>query len=69
MKTHLGIIEKLRACTANEAEAELMFDHWGVIPGDPLDASSKAGELVLQTRKRKGLKNELPDPQDFMQKL
>lgn len=32
-----------------------MFDHWQIMQGDPLDATSKVFQIVQDTRKRKGL--------------
>lgn len=62
-----GFETDLRARTFGMAYCMLTFDHWGVVPGDPLDKSivlkpleiSKphqlARELMVKTRRRKGL--------------
>jgi len=47
----------------------MMFDHWAMINIDPLDPSTKAGQLVEQIRKRKGLKPEIPALDNFLDKL
>jgi hypothetical protein len=36
-----------------------LFDHWKQISGLPYE-DNKAGELVMNIRRRKGLKEELP---------
>jgi len=40
-----------------------------MIPSDPYDASTKAGSLVEQVRKRKGLKPGIPELENFIDKL
>ena len=37
--------------------------------GDPLDASSKAAQIVADTKKRKGLKEGMPDLANYLDKL
>ena len=46
-----------------------MFSHWEIIPGNPLDATSKVGQIVRAVRKRKGLKDEIPDLSEYLDKL
>jgi len=36
---------------------------------DPFDATSKAGTLVADIRKRKGLKGGIPELENFLDKL
>ncbi|CAH8573851.1 unnamed protein product [Heterobilharzia americana] len=50
-----GFTTDLRAATGGQAFPQCVFDHWQPYPGDPLDPSSKPGQVVLETRKRKGL--------------
>jgi elongation factor 2 len=65
-----GFTADLRAHTAGQAFPQCVFDHWAPIPGDPLDGSSKAGQVVLQVRKRKGLKEGgVPSLDNFVDKL
>ncbi|KAL4548903.1 hypothetical protein Ndes2526B_g01440 [Nannochloris sp. 'desiccata'] len=67
MKAYLPVIESfgfdstLRAATAGQAFPQCVFDHWEVLQADPMVAGSQANTLVLDIRKRKGLKPE-PSP-------
>jgi elongation factor 2 len=45
-----------------------VFDHWNQIKGLPYE-DQKAADLVLGIRKRKGIKEELPKLEDYMDKL
>jgi elongation factor 2 len=64
-----GFIAELRGATSGQAFAQCVFDHWQVLPGDPADPASKAGRLVAETRRRKGLAERLPTPENFLDKL
>ena len=37
-----------------------IFDHWGLVPGNPLEAESVSGKIVAEIRKRKGLAVDVP---------
>jgi len=75
IKAHLPVMESfgftadLRSNTAGQAFPQCVFDHWRVFPGDPLEAGSKHEEVVLATRKRKGLSFEVPPLDRFLDKL
>eukprot|EP01017_Pseudomicrothorax_dubius_P045928 TRINITY_DN8027_c0_g1_i1.p1 TRINITY_DN8027_c0_g1~~TRINITY_DN8027_c0_g1_i1.p1 ORF type:complete len:837 (-),score=282.49 TRINITY_DN8027_c0_g1_i1:137-2647(-) len=75
IKAHLPVAESfgftahLRSLTAGQAFPQCVFDHWAVLNGDPLEAGSKINTLVLEIRKRKGLKTGLPDLNDYLDKL
>lgn len=67
IKAYLPVMESfgfngdLRQATSGQAFPTLVFDHWQVLPGgSPLEAGSKVAQVVLDMRKRKGLKLELP---------
>jgi elongation factor 2 len=45
-----------------------VFDHWEVIKGLPL-TDAKATELVLGIRKRKGLKEEMPLLENYLDRM
>jgi elongation factor 2 len=47
---------------------QCFFDHWEKISGIPLE-DVKATEIVKQIRKRKGLKEEIPSIEDYLDKL
>jgi elongation factor 2 len=64
-----GFTSALREATSGNAFPQCVFDHWQVMSGDPLDASSVVGKAVLGVRKRKGLKLELPTAAALIDKL
>jgi elongation factor 2 len=64
-----GFTAHLRSLTAGQAFPQCVFHHWAEVAGDPLDPTSKAHDLVLNIRKRKGLKEGLPDLANFIDKL
>lgn len=64
-----GFTELLRGETGGQAFPQMVFDHWQVLPGNPLDAKSKAGMMVKATRKRKGLNEMVPALENFLDKL
>jgi len=59
----------LRALTAGQAFPQCVFSHWAEVNGDPLDTTSKAHEIVLNIRKRKGLKEGIPSLDNYVDKL
>ncbi|THH33133.1 hypothetical protein EUX98_g1015 [Antrodiella citrinella] len=66
-----GFETDLRTATQGQAFCLQMFDHWSIVPGDPTDTSIKlrplepasgqalARDLVLKTRRRKGLGDQI----------
>jgi len=60
------LTDELRAVTSGKAFVQMQFDHYDEVPGDPLEAGSKANLLVMQIRKRKNLKLALPTLADFL---
>jgi len=64
-----GFTEKLRAETGGQAFPQCVFDHWEILNDDPLEEGSKAYQLLLDIRKRKGLKVQLPLLDDYLDKL
>jgi len=66
-----GFTADLRSNTGGQAFPQCVFDHWQVMPGDPMDAesNSKPYQIVMATRKRKGLKDCLPDLQNYLDKM
>ncbi|KAM6498822.1 Calreticulin family domain containing protein [Amanita muscaria] len=66
-----GFETDLRTATQGQAFCLQVFDHWSVVPGDPMDTSIKlrplepasgqalARDLVLKTRRRKGLGDQI----------
>ncbi|KAF8711516.1 hypothetical protein AX14_013221 [Amanita brunnescens Koide BX004] len=66
-----GFETDLRTATQGQAFCLQVFDHWSIVPGDPTDTSIKlrplepasgqalARDLVLKTRRRKGLGDQI----------
>ncbi|KAF7794353.1 hypothetical protein EIP86_005487 [Pleurotus ostreatoroseus] len=66
-----GFETDLRTATQGQAFCMQVFDHWSIVPGDPTDTSIKlrplepasgqalARDLVLKTRRRKGLGDQI----------
>ena len=64
-----GFTQALRAATSGRAFPQCVFDHWELLSGNPLEAGSKANEIVEAIRKRKGLKAGVPNLENFIDKL
>merc|ERR1712002_781918 len=64
-----GFDSELRAATSGQAFPQCCFDHWQQIVQDPLEEGNIASKIVLDTRKRKGLSEELPPLDRFLDKL
>jgi len=64
-----GFTADLRSNTSGQAFPQCVFDHWKVVPGDPTEKGSKSLEIVALTRKRKGLPDEIPPLDRFLDKL
>ena len=64
-----GFTAELRQHTGGQAFPQCVFDHWKVMDGDPMDPATKPAKLVLETRKRKGLSEEVPSLDRFLDKL
>merc|ERR1719428_796395 len=66
-----GFTAALRSQTGGQAFPQCVFDHWQVMPGDPLDAASnsKPYQIVMDTKKRKGLKGAMPDLANYLDKM
>ena len=75
IKAYLPVIEsfgfssQLRAATSGQAFPQCVFDHWQIMNGSPLDAASKTGIIVKGIRKRKGLSEEVPALDRYLDKL
>ena len=63
-----GFSTLLRENSHGMACPQNFFDHWSPISGIP-EEDEKARELVLNIRKRKGLKEEIPTLQMLVDKL
>ena len=63
-----GFTAHLRSLTSGQAFPQSSFSHWEIINQDPFDPKSKAYEITMNIRKRKGLKQELPILSDYIDK-
>jgi len=64
-----GFTADLRSNTGGQAFPQCVFDHWQIMPGDPLEEGSKTNVIVEDTKKRKGLKPGNPDLANYLDKL
>lgn len=64
-----GFTGELRQATGGQAFPQMVFDHWATLGSDPLDPTSKAGEIVTAARKRHGMKDVVPGWQEYYDKL
>ena len=64
-----GFTADLRSNTGGQAFPQCVFDHWQLMPEDPFQEGSKSHEICQTTKKRKGLKLNLPDINNYMDKL
>ena len=65
----VGFTADLRSNTGGQAFPQCVFDHWEIMNGDAEDFTTKPGGIVQATRKRKGLSEELPPLDRFLDKL
>jgi elongation factor 2 len=63
-----GFTSDLRQATGGQAFPQLVFDHWELMNGNAVE-DLKLQEKILEIRKRKGLKYELPTLDKFMDRL
>jgi elongation factor 2 len=59
----------LQTKTSGQALATYAFNHWQLIATNPLEKGSKAEQIMLEIRERKGLKVEHPDLADYIDRL
>lgn len=64
-----GFAQLLRQNTSGQAFPQMIFSHWQLVNGEVYDEGSQANTIVMAVRERKGLKMELPDFNDFYDKL
>ena len=64
-----GFTAHLRSQTSGQAFPQCVFDHWQTVNGDPLDVSSKANQIVMNIRQRKGYDGGVPPLDRFLDKL
>lgn len=64
-----GFTADLRAATGGQAFPQMVFDHWQMYPGDPLEPGTLCNKTALAIRARKGLKEGIPTLDSYMDKL
>mmetsp|Transcript_14259 Transcript_14259/g.34374 ORF Transcript_14259/g.34374 Transcript_14259/m.34374 type:complete len:855 (+) Transcript_14259:559-3123(+) len=64
-----GFTADLRSNTGGKAFPQCSFDHWEAMSGSPHDEGTKCNEAVSNVRKRKGLKEGVPDLAQYLDKL
>lgn len=64
-----GFTADLRSNTGGQAFPQCVFDHWQIMGGDPLEPGTKPAQVVTDSRKRKGLKEGVPNLENFYDKL
>jgi elongation factor 2 len=64
-----GFTQHLRTETSGRAFPQCVFDHWEVITDDPYKEDSTSWNIIKQIRKRKGLKEEFPLAEDYIDRM
>eukprot|EP00455_Lapot_gusevi_P008830 TRINITY_DN138_c0_g1_i4.p2 TRINITY_DN138_c0_g1~~TRINITY_DN138_c0_g1_i4.p2 ORF type:complete len:686 (+),score=309.61 TRINITY_DN138_c0_g1_i4:223-2280(+) len=67
-----GFTQVLRQNTSGKAFPQMIFDHWEMVDGyniDAYDPSTKTNEIIMNVRRRKGMREEMPDFNDYYDKL
>ena len=64
-----GFSSELRLKTNDQTLSQCFIDYWQTVPGDPLDPASKCGKIVQEIRRIKGMKAEMPNAGDFLDKI
>ena len=64
-----GFTADLRSQTGGQAFPQCVFDHWQILPGDPMQEGTKPYQVVQTTKARKGLKPGNADLGNYLDKL
>ena len=64
-----GFSSLLRQATGGQAFPQMVFSHWATLPGDPTDPATKPGKIIVETRKRRGMKLVVPGYEEYYDKL
>jgi len=64
-----GFTADLRSNTGGQAFPQCIFDHWQIMPGDPMESGSKPSDIVEDIKKRKGLKPGPPSVDNYLDKM
>lgn len=75
LKAHLpvaesfGFAEDLRSGTGGRAFPQFVFDHWREVSGDPRSEGSESNAVVRELRRWKGLAEDIPPLDRFLDRL
>jgi len=70
VKESFGFNADLRQATGGQAFPQSVFDHWAILPGgSPADPTTMPGQTVVEMRKRKGVKENVPPYTEYYDKL
>jgi elongation factor 2 len=64
-----GFTALLRQNTGGQAFPQLIFSHWKAVQGSPYEEGSMCEKIATAVRKRKGLKDGMPNFNDYYDKL
>jgi len=64
-----GFTADLRSNTGGQAFPQCVFDHWQIMPGDPLEEGGKVNVIVEASKARKGLKPGNPSLDNYLDKM
>jgi len=64
-----GFTAHLRGMTQGQAFPQCVFDHWATLTGSPFEEGTKTRIVIDTIRKRKGLKEGIPDLNNYLDKL
>lgn len=64
-----GFTADLRSNTGGKAFPQCTFDHWEPMTGNVYAGSGKVVDVIASVRKRKGLKEGIPDVSQYLDKL
>jgi len=64
-----GFASLLRQNTGGQAFPQMLFDHWQALAGDPYDEATQCHSICMEIRTRKGLKAEMPDFNEYYDKI
>jgi len=64
-----GFASLLRQKTGGQAFPQMIFSHWAMVQGECTDEKSQCHGILMSVRERKGLKKELPEFNDYYDKL
>jgi len=64
-----GFNEDLRGATHGQAFPQMVFDHWEIMSGNPMDPNEKSGDVVHGIRVRKGMQPNVQPAEYYIDKL